>query len=79
MTTKSVHQAIDAEQARAILENLQLWIAVAPFRRVSIQLEAGGKWRAFLETGRRKQSAGGLTMSDALAQIATVAGVEVRS
>jgi hypothetical protein len=80
MTNENLQQpVIDAEQARAILENLQRWIEVAPFRRVVIELAGDGKWRASLVTCVEESSAGGVSMRDALAQIATVAAVEVES
>lgn len=76
MTNENLQQTLDAEQARVILLNLARWLEVAPFRSVVVEL-VDGRWRATLATCMRAESANGATMNDALAQIATVAGVEV--
>jgi hypothetical protein len=78
MTPENLQQTFDAEQARVILLNLARWLEVAPFRSIVVEL-VDGKWRATLATCTRAECAHGTSMNDALAQIATVAGVEVES
>jgi hypothetical protein len=78
MTIENLQQTLEGEQARDILRKLAHWCELAPFRRIVVEI-IDGKWRATLSTCSSAASANGATMSDALAQIATVAAVEVES
>ena len=76
MTRSSLH----GHQALAIIDKLGEWLDVAPFRRIVIERDEKG-WHATLETRRssgvKSQPTKGATMTDALAQAATIAAVEV--
>lgn len=63
-----------AIQAEAILNTLETWCAAKPGRRIIIgRTELG--WKAALDT---HLPASGESLSDALAQIATVAALEAQ-
>lgn len=62
------------QQATAILSALQAWLTAAPGRRFTAGVDADGVFFARLS---ERRAAGGVSLADALSQVATVAGFEV--
>lgn len=64
-----------AAQALAILDALEAWCEARPFRGFTA-MRAADEWRVTLADGTSSGHARGVTLADALSQIATVAGLD---